>query len=86
MIEKLINMESLDRIGIIEDFSNIIKFYHPETGQVMGRDLVIKNEASRKDNEEGISKGPKRAVVSNALFLTDLQILLTSCNDGSIRS
>ena len=91
MIEKLINMEGLDRIGIIEDFSNVIKFYNPDTGQVMGRELVIKNEDTKtrkKDMEEVISRGPKRAVVSNALFLPDqdLQILLTSCNDGTIRS
>lgn len=91
MIEKLVNMESLDRIGIIEDFSNIIKFYNPDTGQVMGRELVIKSDdgkTAKKDMDDLASRGPKRAVVSNALFLPeqDLQILLTSCNDGIIRS
>ncbi|OMJ91751.1 hypothetical protein SteCoe_5652 [Stentor coeruleus] len=91
MIEKLINMEGLDRIGIIEDFSNVIKFYNPDTGQIMGRELVIKSEdirSNKKESDEVISRGPKRAVVNNALFLpdTDMQILLTSCNDGMIRS
>lgn len=91
MIEKLINMESLDRVGIIEDFSNVIKFYNPDTGQVMGRELVIKSDdgkSMKKDSEDLGNRGPKRAVVSNALFLSepDMQILLTSCNDGIIRS
>jgi WD40 repeat protein len=91
MIEKLINMESIDRIGIIEDFSNIVKFYNPDTGQVMGRDLVIKSDdgkTTKKDLDDLVGRGSKRAVVSNALFLPepDLQILLTSCNDGIIRS
>jgi WD40 repeat protein len=91
MIEKLINMESLDRVGVIEDFSNVVKFYNPDTGQVIGRDLVVKSEdfrSNRKDNEEIINRGPKRTVVSNSLFLSDpnMQILLTCCNDGTIRS
>lgn len=91
MIEKLVNMEGLDRVGVIEDFSNVIKFYHPDTGQVMGRELVIKNEnikIPKKNGEEILNRGAKRAVVNNALFLSDpgMDILLTSCNDGTIRS
>ncbi|CAG9330960.1 unnamed protein product [Blepharisma stoltei] len=91
IIEKLINLEALDRIGVIEDYSNIVKFYHPETGQVMGRDLQVKNEESQYigGEKDGIPyRGPKKAIVHNAIFLPEpeYQFLLTSCNDGTIRT
>lgn len=90
IIERLVNMETLDRIGVIEDYSNIIKFYHPETGQVMGRELQVKNEDIFIGGEKnGVTyRGPKKAIVHNAIFLPEqgYQLLLTSCNDGTIRS
>lgn len=46
-IEHLVNLESADRIGVIEDYSNVVKFYSPETGQVIGRELKIEIENSK---------------------------------------
>lgn len=41
--EKLVNLSDLDRIGVIEDYANVVKFYHPETGQKMGHNLKIES-------------------------------------------
>jgi len=40
-IEHIVSLESADRIGVVEDYSNVVKFYSPETGQVIGRELKI---------------------------------------------
>lgn len=46
-IEHLVDLESADRIGVIEDNSNVVKFYSPETGQAIGRELKIEIENSK---------------------------------------
>lgn len=92
VVEKLVNMESLDRIGCIEDFSNVVKFYHPETGQQIGRNLKITYEDARFIPSSTFKPPPlkktKRVIVHNAIFLPEheYQVLLTSCNDGSVRT
>lgn len=92
VVEKLINMESLDRFACIEDFSNVVKFYHPETGQQIGRNLKINYEETRYIAGSTYKPAPlkktKRVIVHNAIFLPEheYQVLLTSCNDGSVRT
>lgn len=90
-IEKLVLLETLDRIGVIEDYTNVIKFYHPETGQVMGKDLVIQNDEYQHINVSKAGfmyRGPRRVIANNAIFLSEPEynVLVTSCNDGTIRS
>lgn len=46
-VEHLVSLESVDRIGVVEDYSNVVKFYSPETGQTIGKELKIEIENSK---------------------------------------
>ncbi|CAG9334724.1 unnamed protein product [Blepharisma stoltei] len=90
-VERLVLMETLDRIGVIEDYTHIVKFYNPETGKTMGKELQVQNEEFQQINIHQASylyKGPRRVIVNNAAFLPEpeYQYLVTLCNDGTIRS
>jgi WD40 repeat protein len=89
-VERIVDLEFADRIGVIENYSNVIKFYHPETGAEMGRPLKIEaDEMSYLHFKGGVVayKGNRKAVVLNALAVNDpdLEMLMTSTNDCKIK-
>ena len=84
-IQKLINLEDIDRFGVIEEYSDTIQFFHPETGQVVGHELQLQFQ-DKKNPLNSSFKSDRKAVIHDALYISELQVLLTSTNDCLIRT
>lgn len=86
-IEHLINMDSIGKFGVVEDYSNTVRIFSSETGQPVGKNLEITNEIYKLNSKnKKIHRASKKVLVHDGLFLQDQNLVLTSCNDCTIRA